>query len=59
MGIFLIVLLSKPLSSKQEAVLSKGFRLCFPTPISYSKIISKVESGIMASIDKVEAPQEL
>ena len=28
---------SKPLSSQQEAVLSKGFKFCFPTPISYSK----------------------
>ena len=50
---------SKPLSSQQEAVLSKGFRFCFPTPISYSKIIPKVDSGILASIDKVEAPQKL
>ena len=33
---------SKPLSSQQEAVLSKGFRFSFPIPISYSKIISKV-----------------
>ena len=39
--------------------MSKGFKFCFPTPISYSKIIFKVESGIMASIDKVEAPHEL
>ena len=50
---------SKTPSSQQVAVLSKGFRFCIPTPISYSEIISKVESGIMASIDKVEAPQEL
>ena len=39
--------------------MSKGFRFYFPTPISYSNIISKVDSGIKASIDKVEAPQEL
>ena len=50
---------SKPLNIQQEAVLSKGSKFCFPTPISYSKIISKVESGIMASIDKVDTPQEL
>ena len=49
----------KLLVLKQEAVLSKGFRFCFPTKVSYSKIISKVESGNMASIDKVEAPQKL
>ena len=28
---------SKTLSSQQEAVLSKGFRFCFPTKVSYSK----------------------
>ena len=28
---------SKTLSSQQEAVLSKGFRFCFPTQVSYSK----------------------
>ena len=39
--------------------MSKGFRFCFPTKVSYSKIISMVESGIMASIDKVEAPLKL
>ena len=50
---------SKPLNIQQEAVLSKGSKFCFPTPVSYSKIISKVESGIMASIDKVDTPQEL
>jgi len=50
---------SKPLNIQQEAVLLKGSKFCFPTPVSYSKIISKVESGIMASIDKVDTPQEL
>ena len=53
------ILSSKSLSSQQKAVLSRCFRFCFPTPISYSKIISKIESGIMACMDKVEVPQEL
>jgi len=42
-----------------EVVLSKGSKFCFATLISYSKIFSKVELSIMASIDKVEAPHKL
>jgi hypothetical protein len=59
LGLVIKNLSSKPLSSQQKAILSKGSKFGFPTPISYSKIISKVEAGIMASIDKVEAPQGL
>lgn len=49
----------EPLSCQQEAVLSKGSKFGFLTLIFLSKIISKVEPGIVASIDNVEAPQEL